>query len=330
MAVRLLFELSMECESLARSEVLSVGRMFGQCEQAEATPGVMVAETEADPDAIARRIALCHVVSEYIGSCDAAELESFAEDVDVPGPVRVHATRIGTFQADIDLAEVNRRVGQVLARGVGIDIHDPATELRVVFSDRVHVGRRLAVIDRASFEARKTRNLPFDYPISLHPKFARCLVNLANVKAGDVLLDPFCGTGAIVAEASLVGANALGTDISEKMIAGARRNLASLGLEADLRESDIGDVPEIVAHVDGIATDPPYGRSTSTLGEPVPRLLGRAFQTFAELLDRGGKVAMALHDASLLEDTPGFRLLERHELRVHRSLTRNFFVLERV
>ena len=328
--MRLLFELSMECEPLARSEVLSVARMFGRCEQAETAPGVMIAETEADPDAIAGRIALCHVVSEHIGSCDATDIDSFAEGIDVPGPVKVHATRIGTSHADIDLAEVNRRVGGVLAREVSIDVHEPATEVRIVFSDRVHVGRRIAVIDRTSFETRKTRNLPFDHPISLHPKFARCLVNLANVRAGGVLLDPFCGTGAILAEASLVGAKAIGTDVSEKMIEGTRSNLASMGIEAELRDSDVGAIPEVISRVDGIATDPPYGRSTSTLGEPIPRLLERAFRAFAEVLDGGGKVALALHDASLLDNLPDFRILERHELRVHRSLTRNFFVLERI
>ena len=63
--------------------------------------------------------------------------------------------------------------------------------------------------------------------------------------------------------------------------------------------------------------------------EPVPDLLHRAFSAFAEMLDCGGRVALAVHDASLLEEVPCFRLLERHELRVHRSLTRHFIVLER-
>lgn len=327
--MRLLFELSMECEPLSRSEALSVGRMLGGCEQARVGPGLMLADSEADPGAIAERISLCHVVSEYLGSCDVQDIESLAEKTDVPGPVRVHSTRIGTSYADVDLVDVNRCVGGILGRDKGVDIHNPSSEVRIVFSDRVYLGRRIAAIDRASYEARKTRNLPFDYPISLHPKFARCLVNLARVKADGRLLDPFCGTGAIVAEARLVGAEAIGTDVSRTMIDGARRNLASLGLEADLRESDVGDVPKTVSRVDGIATDPPYGRSTSTLGEPIPRLLGRAFVAFAGLLDRGGRVALALHDPSLLHDMPGFRLVECHELRVHRSLTRHFIVMEK-
>ncbi|UCE91123.1 MAG: methyltransferase domain-containing protein [Methanobacteriota archaeon] len=328
--MRLLFELSMECESLARAEALSVGRALGTCESVMDPPGLMVAEAEADPLAMADRVSLCHFISEHLGSCDVSDIESLAEELDVDGPVRVHATRIGTFHVDTDLEAVNRRIGEILGRSSGVDIHSPASEVRIVFSDRAHFGRRLAAVDRASYEARKTRNLPFDYPISLHPKFARCLVNLTRVNAGDSLLDPFCGTGAIVAEASLVGAEVFGTDVSEKMIAGAQSNLASLGLEADLRVCDVGSIPSELSRIDRIATDPPYGRSTSTLGEPIPRLLERAFAAFGELLDRGGRVALALHDRSLLSAIPDFRLVERHELRVHRSLTRHFLVAERV
>ncbi len=328
--MRLLFELSMECEPLSRSEVRAVGDSLGGCAPVLDAPGLMVADCEADPRAIADRVALCHVVSEYIGSCEAEEVETFASEVDVPGPVRVHSTRIGTASAELRLEDVNRAVGGVIGERADVDLHRPASEVRVVFSDRAYFGRRMAAVDRASFEERKTKNLPYDHPISLHPKFARCLVNLARVGEGERLLDPFCGTGAILAEARLVGAEAIGADVSDRMIAGTRENLASLGLQASLVESDVGALPGLMPRVDGIATDPPYGRSASTAGEPVPRLMGRAFGAFADLLEQGGLVAMAMHDPSLCQDVPSFRLLERHELWVHRSLTRHFCVLERV
>ena len=184
-------------------------------------------------------------------------------------------------------------------------------------------------MDRASYEARKTKNLPFDHPISIHPKFARCLVNLTRVGPGGRLLDPFCGTGAIIAEARLVGTDAIGADVSENMVAGARTNLSAQGLEANLIRSDVGALPDVVQAVDGIATDPPYGRSASTAGESVPALLKRAFKAFAQMLEPGAFIAMPLHDPALLDAVRGFRLVERHELWVHRSLTRHFCVLER-
>ncbi|HIJ17555.1 MAG TPA: hypothetical protein HA364_07265, partial [Thermoplasmata archaeon] len=86
----------------------------------------------------------------------------------------------------------------------------------------------------------------------------------------------------------------------------------------------------VVGEVDGIATDPPYGRSTSTNGEPLDELYTRSFRAFADVLGRGCRLAIAVPDARVLDAAEGFRLLETHPLWVHRSLTRNFCALERV
>ncbi len=51
----------------------------------------------------------------------------------------------------------------------------------------------------------------------LPPKLALMMVNLSGVKNGRVL-DPFCGTGVILQEALLLGLDAYGTDLLQKMI----------------------------------------------------------------------------------------------------------------
>jgi tRNA (guanine10-N2)-dimethyltransferase len=155
-------------------------------------------------------------------------------------------------------------------------------------------------------------------------------VNLTRVPAGGTVLDPFCGTGAILAETHLAGLKAVGTDISERMVEGARANLGHLGASAVTRVCDVGAIDGVVGEVDGIATDPPYGRSTSTNGEPLEELYARSFRSFAEVLGRGCRLAMAVPDVSVLGSAHSFKALESHPLWVHRSLTRNFCVLERV
>ena len=60
----------------------------------------------------------------------------------------------------------------------------------------------------------------------LPPKLAQVLINLCGpLKAGAVVLDPFCGTGVVLQEALLMGYKAYGTDISEKMIEYSDKNL---------------------------------------------------------------------------------------------------------
>lgn len=327
--MKLLLELSMECESLARSEAISAAEALGGSPKVVSQePGVLVIDTKADPIALVQRLGLCHFVSEWLSSCDGEELESQAREIDVDGPIRVRSTKIGGAKADLDGS--THLVGGILGKTRGVDLHHPRSDVRIVFSESAHVGKLLGTIDRSSFEKRKNQYMPFFYPASLHPKFARALVNLTRVRKGEKLLDPFCGTGAILAEADLIGLEAVGTDLSEKMIAGARKNLEHVGADASLIVSDVGRIADPVGRVEGIATDPPYGKSTSTKGESLPALYRRAFAAFSEVLDRGSYLAVVVPRASLLEDAERFDLAETHRLWVHRSLTRHFCVLRRI
>jgi tRNA G10 N-methylase Trm11 len=59
----------------------------------------------------------------------------------------------------------------------------------------------------------------------LPPKLAQIMINLANPPNNGTVLDPFCGTGVILQEALLMGFNATGTDLDERMIQYSGENL---------------------------------------------------------------------------------------------------------
>ena len=60
----------------------------------------------------------------------------------------------------------------------------------------------------------------------LPPKLAQILINLCGpLPKGATILDPFCGTGVVLQEALLMGYRAYGTDISERMVEYANKNL---------------------------------------------------------------------------------------------------------
>lgn len=63
----------------------------------------------------------------------------------------------------------------------------------------------------------------------LPPKLAQIIVNLAtadtNPKYGAVVLDPFCGTGVVLQEASLMGFDIAGSDIDARMVEYTNKNL---------------------------------------------------------------------------------------------------------
>lgn len=67
----------------------------------------------------------------------------------------------------------------------------------------------------------------------LPPKLAQIMINLSGLAHAKNtpptpprILDPFCGTGVVLQEALLMGYNAYGTDLSEKMVRYSRDNVA--------------------------------------------------------------------------------------------------------
>ncbi|MCL5774957.1 MAG: hypothetical protein M1333_01965 [Patescibacteria group bacterium] len=57
------------------------------------------------------------------------------------------------------------------------------------------------------------------------PKVAQIMLNLSGAKAGETLLDPFCGIGTMVQEGLLLGFKMLGSDINKQAIKGSEQNL---------------------------------------------------------------------------------------------------------
>lgn len=75
----------------------------------------------------------------------------------------------------------------------------------------------------------------------LPPKLAQILINLCGpLPAGSTLLDPFCGTGVVLQEATLIGYRPYGTDQSDRMINYSERNLKWLQTERQ-RSSQVAE-----------------------------------------------------------------------------------------
>jgi len=188
----------------------------------------------------------------------------------------------------------------------------------------------VASVDRSATALRKMPLLPFRRPVSLPPKLARAAVNLARTRLGDRVLDPFLGTGALLAEAGLLGGRLYGIDRDPAMVRGALQNLAYLGVGAEeLLAGDARSVRfgEPAPRFSAIVTDPPYGRSSSTGGEDSGRLVAKVMDRWRESLIPGGTLVLIVPAGGApLESLgpPRFRI----PVRVHRSLTREFCVYE--
>ncbi|MGP8076036.1 MAG: TRM11 family SAM-dependent methyltransferase [Thermoplasmata archaeon] len=188
----------------------------------------------------------------------------------------------------------------------------------------------VAAVDRAGPSLRKMPLLPFRRPVSLPPKLARAAVNLARVRTSDRILDPFLGTGALLAEAGLFGARLYGIDRDSTMVRGALQNLAYLGVTAE--ELLVGDARNVgfgdrTGTFSAILTDPPYGRASSTGGEDSSTLVAEVVERWCGSLAPDGRLVLIVPAGGPPLDVlgaPRFRI----PVRVHRSLTREFCLYE--
>ncbi|MGI0156359.1 MAG: TRM11 family SAM-dependent methyltransferase [Thermoplasmata archaeon] len=189
----------------------------------------------------------------------------------------------------------------------------------------------VASVDRRASAARRMPSLPFQRPVSLPPRYARAAANLARIRPGDRVVDPFVGTGALLAEAGLLGARLYGIDRDPEMVRGTLRNLAHLGVGAE--ELVVGDAGEVefadrAAAFDAVLTDPPYGRASSTGGEGHAAVVERVLPRWAARVRPGGRLVVVVPGPTL-DPGPGWRPVAAASIRVHRSLTREFRAYER-
>ena len=105
-------------------------------------------------------------------------------------------------------------------------------------NSRVTIAQTIFVQDIDAYTFRDRRRPRRDaHNGMLPPKLAQTMINLAHgaLKTKQALnddqlnvLDPFCGTGVVLQEATLMGMNVYGTDLNPDMIRNTKDNLAWL------------------------------------------------------------------------------------------------------
>jgi tRNA (guanine10-N2)-dimethyltransferase len=231
--------------------------------------------------------------------------------------------------------ELERKLGELIlkrAKNVSVDLTRPQKTFYGVLTDnRFMFGLKIAEISPRPFTERRPRKRPFFHPSAMPPKLARCMVNLARPRVGDLVLDPFCGTASMLIEAGLIGCRVLGFDVKRHMVRGSLRNLLHYGVQPQgMIVADALKPPPIKA--DCIVTDPPYGRSATTLGRETRQIVKDFLSTLQDSFEGTMRICLAAPKsvkAGRLGEELGLRHVESHFAYVHRSLTREIAVFER-
>jgi tRNA (guanine10-N2)-dimethyltransferase len=266
---------------------------------------------------------------------EAANHAGFAEVLSAGETFEVRIRRIKEYSTKDDTMRLERLLGKLILQNAPhakVDLkHAQKTFFGVLTNHKLVFGVKLAEIVPKPFVERRARKKPFFHPSAMNAKLARCMINLAHARTGNIVLDPFCGTGTVAIEATLIGCKAIAMDVQRRMAKGAKRNLAHFGLAAEaVVVADARKLPFV--GVDCLVTDPPYGRSATTLKSTTKTIVEGVLESAYPLLHEGQRICIASPKTlgiSRVGEKLGYIHLESHFAYVHSTLTREVAVFKK-
>jgi tRNA (guanine10-N2)-dimethyltransferase len=335
--------LSGETKTIAAAECLAILESLNMDYKAEKYDQVLLLKAEEEScQRIAERAAMVHRCCISLLKCEADfnQIMASLRDVDFQKHVSAKETfavrvkRIKNYSPELSSLLLEKEIGALIHRRVGAraNLENPDKLFYGVLTEDIFLfGISVRESERKALGLRKAKFRPFFIPSSMNPHLARAMVNLSRARPKGVFLDPFCGAGGLLIEAGLMGCKTIGSDIDKKMVKGAKRNLLHFNIvNWNIILSDAKHLP--LNRFDSIATDPPYGGSASTKGVRPEKLIEFFLQELDELSSPTGYICLGTPltvnvDESILGTS--FRIIEKHLIRVHKSLTRQIIVLRK-
>jgi 23S rRNA G2445 N2-methylase RlmL len=178
----------------------------------------------------------------------------------------------------------------------------PASENAAVeFWLTIHSARAVCGLRLSDRTMRHRKYKSEHLPASLRPTVAAAMVRLADVGRRNVVLDPMCGAGTILAEVfgCFHGSEArnlrvLGGDREAAALRAAAANLRRLG-HAHLARWDARRLPLADRSVDRIISNPPFGKQLSRPEEIGP-LYRYMLADYDRVLRAGGRAVLLVGD----------------------------------
>lgn len=261
------------------------------------------------------------------------ELISYVEPPNfiLSGTFSTFAVHIHDYDGDL-----NKQASQFIIDGIyelmhdkysfDLDLSNPEIIVAVYKANNIYyIGLELHH-DKKGFEYRRPHRRPVFTPFSLEPKLSRLLINLSGVPDDGIILDPFCGVAGIPLEAASIGISSLCIELKFRWASGAYINLKWFPSHVYWDVICGDSLVDFILSSDDIyiASDPPYGRITSTSSDIqqiyrdfvdkfVSRARGSAF--FSPMLLRN---ILASYNLSVKYVFP---------IKVHKNLVRYLYVI---
>lgn len=247
----------------------------------------------------------------------------------------VRFRRIGEAMADakyrVLLPILEKELGSFISHKTGaiVSLNNPQCRIDgFLTASGIVLSKRLATANRTAIRNRRPSKRAFFHPSSMDTILARCIVNLALFSEQDILADPFAGSGGFLLEVDNMNLRAVGIEKNRKQLWGLKKNLRTHG--HGFAQGILGDArypPFRPDSIKCVATDPPYGTTSSTEGITIETLLEDMLKSWKSIV-RGRLVICLPTTIPIIEIAKnlGWHPIEIYYWPVHRSLTRQITV----
>ncbi len=181
-------------------------------------------------------------------------------------------------------------IARLIAESGAPLVNDP-TESDWTFTVEERGDRLAAFLEPKNVQKTRFAYRVRDVPAASHPTIAAAIARLSAPSPGDVVWDPFCGSGLELIERAKLGAYRalVGTDVDPEAVEAARMNMQAAHIESGARV-DQGDSRFISwpAELTTVLTNPPLGRRV--LPGEHEALLADVLKRIGRALGPGGRL----------------------------------------
>tara|TARA_Y100000310_G_C20689201_1_gene821105 strand:- start:2821 stop:3939 length:1119 start_codon:yes stop_codon:yes gene_type:complete len=174
-----------------------------------------------------------------------------------------------------------------------------------LFKNKIYITQ--AVFNPKEYKSRDQSRPNFDPLKVTSLRLAKILINLAQPKKGDTLLDPFAGLGTIMQEAILMEIKTIGADKEIEMVKKCKKNLSWLKKTFNTKSSskvirsNIFNLSSKINKVDCIVTEPylgpylkklPVEKEAREIAKKISKIYENLLNQASTLLNQGSKAVI--------------------------------------
>ncbi|MDE1769215.1 MAG: N-6 DNA methylase [Thaumarchaeota archaeon] len=301
------FVLPGQYEDLARDEIVAISKSYDPKTKFKAEPRLVILNTKTSWKKIAAKATFVRNCGDIVGTFDDVS----KINPQIPKPKSFVCRTINLSKKKLSPSLLERQAGEVLKKrwGSKVSLSNPNLTIYLIITDsKQYIGCADSKIEP------KMPTKVIKHPHELDLKLSRCIVNLSQLKEGNTLLDPFCGTGTILLQAESMKIKAIGIDYDGIMCNITRKNLQANKFSSKVINSTYHEMQNIRNKIDGIVTDLPYGISSKSSISPK-----KLIQDFVSTIPKRKKLVLVYKKGL---DIPELEKAKKYEIYRHKSLTR--------